>query len=231
MEKRVIETMEGIFEWLSQSSATSREEDEDFAKAIEIVKEAAAKHSRANVEAPGRAPNEPKHDAASPELSKALVRETRRYLKHVGIDILDPDLSTSAGEPVIAMRDGDVLALALLCERETAGDYGPVQKAVAHREARRRMEDVLDRFLETAETVSTAEARLDRISIKAVGNGTLIRHTKDAWGAEGSSQAWCDAREQLAALVDEYRGTGDCFEGCRIADGIVDLIESEVLGS
>lgn len=73
-EKRIVETMESLFEWLSQSDATSLEEDEDFAKAIEIVKQAVAKRDPADIEAPESAKAESQHGAHDPKLNKALVR-------------------------------------------------------------------------------------------------------------------------------------------------------------
>lgn len=226
-KQRIVGTVESIVLWLAESDATSNQEDLALAAALDILK-------RLPEKAFSDFRTEESHD---PEIFDCEARipdevflKIASFLDRRDAHVLDCTLKTADGSPVIAMEDEGGLAFALVLYTPSGQGRRNVDGLAADCIFRRQMEEAAFGFISRSGSWKPGPIRFDVLHASATEKVLLLSLRKGAWQS-GSEPGFVDAcaRERFAELVSEYRGTGDCFEGCEVADEIADLIESELL--
>lgn len=227
-KERIVGTVASIVDWLSQSDATSQQEDLDLASALQTLRDLPAETFTDFYKEDERVPTEETPVRAARMPDDAFL-EVAKLLEREDAHVLDCTLETPDGEPVIAMEAEGFLIFALVLYTPP-GQKPRDADLAARRASRQQMEETARCFVAGNGSWKTGPIRFDVLHATAAEGSLMLSLWKGAWHSF-SGPGFIDARtrERFAELVSEYRGTGDCFEGCEIADKIADLIESELL--
>ena len=227
-KERIVGTVASIVDWLSQSDATSQQEDLDLASALQTLRDLPAEAFADFHKEDKRPPTEETPDLAARMPDEAFL-EAAKYLERKDAHLLDCTLETPAGDPVIAMEAESSLAFAIVLYTPLGRKQHDVDLA-ARKTSRQQMEKMVLGFITENGYRKPGPIRFDILRAVVVEGALVFSHWKGAWDSN-SAPGFIDAdtRERFAELVSEYRATGDCFEGCEIADMIAELLESELL--
>lgn len=227
-KERIVGTVASIVDWLSQSDATSLQEDLDLTSALQTLRnlpeEAFADFHEESERLPAEETSEP-----AARMSDAAFLEAAKFLERNDARLLDCTLETPNGEPLIAMEAEGFLVFVLVLYTPPGRKQHDVDLA-ARKASRQQMDEIVFGFIAENGSWKHGPVRFDILRAVAVEGSLVFSLWKGAWDSN-SAPGFVDSctRERFAELVSEYRGTGDCFEGCEIADKIADLLDSELL--
>lgn len=227
-KERIVGTVASIVDWLSQSDATSQQEDLDLASALQTLRDLPAETFADFHKEDKQLPTEETPDFAA-RMPDAAFLEAAKFLERNDARLLDCTLETPNGDPLIAMEAEGSLVFVLVLYTPPGRKQHDVDLA-ARKTSRQQMDEMVFGFVAENGSWKQGPVRFDILRAVTVEGSLVFSLWRGAWDSN-SAPGFIDActRERFAELVSEYRATGDCFEGCEIADKITELLESELL--
>lgn len=227
-KERIVGTVASIVDWLSQSDATSQQEDLDLASALQTLRDLPEETFADFRKEDKQLPTEETPDFAARMPDEALL-EAAKFLERNDAHVLDCTLETPNGEPLIAMEAEGSLVFVLVLYTPPGRKQHDVDLA-ARKTSRQQMDEMVFGFVAESGSWKSGPVRFDILRAVAVESSLVFSLWKEAWYSN-SAPGFVDSctRERFAELVSEYHTADDCFKGCEIANKIAELLESELL--